>query len=149
MFTLPVLGIYGFCLNEAVHKDAKVALLLQAGLNCGHVLYMYSHIKWRIACKNMYKVEVGVMQEILQASDVNVAIVGQHYPRISVVVPARNEAQNLVHVLPHIPSSVDEVILIDGRSPDDTIAVAQQLMPTIKVIKQTRKGKGDALRLGF
>jgi len=29
------------------------------------------------------------------------------YPRISVVVPARNEAQNLYHVLPSIPSIVE------------------------------------------
>jgi len=79
----------------------------------------------------------------------NVATIEQRYPKISVVVPARNEAPNLVHVLPHIPSSVDEVILVDGHSTDDTIAVAQQLLPTIKIIEQTGKGKGNALRLGF
>src|SRR2546423_5518844 len=73
----------------------------------------------------------------------------QQYPRITVVIPARNEAQNLRHVLPYIPSIVSEVILVDGHSTDDTIAVAQELMPTIHVIKQVRKGKGDALRIGF
>jgi glycosyltransferase involved in cell wall biosynthesis len=73
----------------------------------------------------------------------------QRYPRISVVVPARNEAQNLVHVLPQIPTIVDEVILVDGHSTDDTIAVARQLLPKIKIIEQVGKGKGDALRLGF
>lgn len=86
-------------------------------------------------------------------SDVNVSIhvatIEQHDPKVSVVIPARNEAQNLVHVLPHIPSTVDEVILVDGHSTDDTIAVAQQLVPTIKIIEQTGKGKGNALRLGF
>lgn len=74
---------------------------------------------------------------------------GKRYPRISVVVPARNEARNLYHVLPHIPSIVSEVILVDGHSQDDTIAVAQQLFPSIRIIKQTGKGKGDALRAGF
>lgn len=78
-----------------------------------------------------------------------VSAVEQHYPRVSVVIPARNEAPNLQHVLPFIPSIVTEVILVDGRSSDDTVAVAQQLLPTIRVIKQTGKGKGDALRLGF
>jgi glycosyltransferase involved in cell wall biosynthesis len=73
----------------------------------------------------------------------------QRYPRISVVVPARNEAQNLVHVLPQIPTIVYEVILVDGHSTDDTIAVARQLLPKIKIIEQIGKGKGDALRLGF
>src|SRR5271157_1010689 len=89
------------------------------------------------------------MKENPVASGVNVATIERYYPKISVVIPARNEAQNLVHVLPHIPSTVYEVILVDGHSTDDTIAVAQQLMPTIKVIQQTGKGKGDALRLGF
>jgi len=73
----------------------------------------------------------------------------QSFPSISLVIPTHNEAENLPHVLPHIPAMVGEVILVDGHSTDDTIAVAQQLLPTIKIIKQIGKGKGDALRLGF
>src|SRR6266487_5538688 len=73
----------------------------------------------------------------------------QQYPAISVVIPAHNEAENLQHVLPRIPSMVSEVILIDGQSTDDTIAVAQHLLPTIQAIGQVGKGKGDALRVGF
>lgn len=74
----------------------------------------------------------------------------QPYPSISVVIPARNEAQNLHYILPRIPSIVSEVILVDGHSTDDTIAVAQQLLPTIQIIKQIGKGKkGDAVRAGF
>src|SRR5690242_17691629 len=73
----------------------------------------------------------------------------QSYPYISVVIPARNEAQNLLHILPRIPSIVTEVILVDGHSTDGTIVMAQQLLPTIHIVKQTGRGKGDALRLGF
>jgi glycosyltransferase involved in cell wall biosynthesis len=77
----------------------------------------------------------------------------QQYPPISVVIPALNEAKNLRCVLPLIPLIVTEIILVDGHSTDDTIAVVQQLGPTfrppIHVIKQTGKGKGDALRVGF
>jgi glycosyltransferase involved in cell wall biosynthesis len=73
----------------------------------------------------------------------------QPYPSISLVIPAHNEAENLQHVLPHIPSMVGEVILVDGHSTDKTVAVAVQLLPTIRVIEQTGTGKGDALRLGF
>src|SRR5437763_7076836 len=73
----------------------------------------------------------------------------QQYPSISVVIPTRNEAQNLDYVLPYIPHLVSEVILVDGHSTDGTIAVAQQLLPTIRIIKQLRRGKGDALRTGF
>src|SRR5947207_3408021 len=73
----------------------------------------------------------------------------QSFPSISVVIPTRNEAQNLQYVLPFIPSIVSEVILVDGHSTDNTIAVAQQLLPSIKVIQQSGRGKGDALRAGF
>ncbi len=73
----------------------------------------------------------------------------QQYPQISVVIPTHNEAQNLHYVLPRIPSIVSEVILVDGHSSDDTIAIAQQLIPSIRVIRQQVKGKGDALRIGF
>ncbi|HKV01395.1 MAG TPA: glycosyltransferase family 2 protein, partial [Ktedonobacteraceae bacterium] len=68
---------------------------------------------------------------------------------ISVVIPALNEAQNLQYILPYIPSLVSEVILVDGHSTDDTIAMARQLLPTIRIIKQTGKGKGNALKHGF
>lgn len=77
----------------------------------------------------------------------------QQHPRISVVIPALNEARNLRHVLPLIPPIVSEIILVDGRSIDDTVAVVQQLrtaiQPTIHIIDQTGKGKGDALKVGF
>lgn len=72
-----------------------------------------------------------------------------HGSHVSVVIPALNEAQNLQYVLPYIPSTVSEVILVDGHSADDTIAVAQQLLPTIRIIKQAGQGKGNALKDGF
>lgn len=73
----------------------------------------------------------------------------QRRPLISVVIPARNEAKNLYHVLPSIPAIVDEVILIDGASTDDTIEVAQRLLANIRIIRQLDTGKGAALRAGF
>ncbi len=70
-------------------------------------------------------------------------------PRISVVVPARNEASNLPHVLAAIPPEVYEVILVDGNSSDDTVGAARAARPDIRVVEQTRKGKGNALACGF
>ena len=70
-------------------------------------------------------------------------------PSISIVVPALNEAENLRFVLPNIPADVHEVILVDGHSHDDTIRVAQQLRPDIKIVMQDGRGKGAALRSGF
>jgi glycosyltransferase involved in cell wall biosynthesis len=70
-------------------------------------------------------------------------------PRISVVVPALNEADNLIHVLPRIPADVFEVVLVDGGSGDATVAVARDLLPDVRVVHQTGRGKGDALISGF
>jgi glycosyltransferase involved in cell wall biosynthesis len=69
-------------------------------------------------------------------------------PKISVIMPALNEEKNLPHVLPKIPSLVDEVILIDGASTDRTLQVARQLYPDIRIIFQDGKGKGNAIRCG-
>ena len=91
-----------------------------------------------------------MIEETQQVRPTSVGVVEQQfYPRVSVVIPARNEAKNLQHVLPFIPVIVDEVVLVDGQSTDDTIAVAQQLFPGIRVLQQAGKGKGDALRIGF
>ena len=70
-------------------------------------------------------------------------------PRISVVVPARNEAANLPDVLAALPAEIYEVVLVDGHSSDDTVAVARSARPDIRVVQQTRRGKGNALACGF
>jgi glycosyltransferase involved in cell wall biosynthesis len=57
-------------------------------------------------------------------------------PTISVIIPALNEAENLPHVLPHIPAWVTEVILIPGASSDNTTEVARQIMPAIRIVDQ-------------
>lgn len=68
---------------------------------------------------------------------------------VSVIIPARNEAANLPHVFDTLPAWVDEVILVDGDSTDDTVSVTRRLCPRAKVILQTGRGKGEALRTGF
>lgn len=75
---------------------------------------------------------------------------GQNKPiEVSVVIPTLNEAKNLPHVLPRIPAWVSEVIIVDGRSTDNTIEVARELIPDVVIVKEYRKGKGAALRAGF
>ncbi len=69
-------------------------------------------------------------------------------PTVSLVVPAKNEAANLREVLPQLPK-LHEVILVDGNSSDGTVAAAREVMPDIKVMRQTRNGKGNALASGF
>jgi glycosyltransferase involved in cell wall biosynthesis len=70
------------------------------------------------------------------------------WPRVSVVIPALNEARNLPHVFGALPSDIHEVIVVDGHSVDDTLAVVRQLRPDARVVMQTRTGKGNALACG-
>ena len=70
-------------------------------------------------------------------------------PKVSVVIPTLNEAENLPLVLPRIPPWVHEVVLVDGGSTDDTISIAQELCDKVRVVVDERKGKGVALRRGF
>jgi hypothetical protein len=69
-------------------------------------------------------------------------------PTLSIVVPVRNEAANLREVLPRLPK-VHEVILVDGNSVDGSVEAAREVLPEIRVVRQTRKGKGNALAAGF
>jgi len=69
--------------------------------------------------------------------------------RVSVVLPTLNEADNLPHVFERMPRDLFEVILVDGNSTDGTVDVARDLWPSVVAIKQTGKGKGNALASGF
>jgi SAM-dependent methyltransferase len=77
-------------------------------------------------------------------------------PSTSVIVPCRNEAGHirpLVDALPRLgPGS--EFLLVEGNSTDDTEAVIKQVIAErpelpLRFLKQTGRGKGDAVRLGF
>jgi len=81
--------------------------------------------------------------------DASLAPAVDHDCRVTVIVPALNEAENLPHVLPKIPDSVFEVILVDGGSTDGTPDVARSLRPSIRVVSPKRFGKGAALLAGF
>jgi glycosyltransferase involved in cell wall biosynthesis len=65
------------------------------------------------------------------------------------VVPTLNEEGNLPGVIARLPDGLHELIVVDGRSSDSTVAVARELYPAVRVVEQRRRGKGDALALGF
>jgi len=69
--------------------------------------------------------------------------------RVSVVIPAKNEAESIPGVLQRLPSWLHEVILVDGLSEDATSEVARSFLPAIRVVAQQGRGKGNALREGF
>ena len=68
--------------------------------------------------------------------------------RVSVVIPAFNEAENLRWLLPQLVG-VHEVIVVDGESTDGTGDVVRELCPEATLIEQRPRGKGAALRAGF
>ena len=71
------------------------------------------------------------------------------HPTVTVVIPTMNEAKNLPQVFERLPDWIDEVIVVDGHSTDDTVAVARTCRPDVKIVIQTGKGKGNALACGF
>src|ERR687890_1843317 len=70
-------------------------------------------------------------------------------PRVSVVIPTYNEAKNLPYVFSRLPADLHEVIVLDGRSVDDTVDVARSLRPDVRIVLQNRRGKGNAMACGF
>ncbi len=75
---------------------------------------------------------------------------------VSVIIPARNEAGNIPAAVARTPEmgAGTELIFVEGHSRDDTWAAIQRVAAenprrNIKILQQTGKGKGDAVRAGF
>lgn len=68
---------------------------------------------------------------------------------VTVVIPTKNEIQNLGRLLPTIPDYVDEVLVVDGYSLDGTAEFAKESKFVSRVLMQRAPGKGSALCLGL
>src|SRR6185503_14283107 len=66
---------------------------------------------------------------------------------IALIIPCYNEALGLPHVLEIVPDCVDEVIVVDNNSSDDTALIAKQMGAT--VVFEKRQGYGAAYKAGF
>jgi SAM-dependent methyltransferase len=80
----------------------------------------------------------------------------QTEPRVSVIVPARNEAGNIAEIFARVPQlgRETELVFVEGHSTDDTVRCIEQEMKAhpewkCQLIAQSGKGKGDAVRQGF
>ena len=76
--------------------------------------------------------------------------------RVSIVVPARNEAGNIPEVLQRTPDlgAGVEFVFVEGHSTDGTYEAIERAIRdhperSCVLLKQQGKGKGDAVRLGF
>ncbi len=67
--------------------------------------------------------------------------------RISLVMPCLNEEQGLPQIARDLPSLVDQVIVVDNNSTDNTSAIARSFNWT--VISETRRGYGRAYKTGL
>jgi SAM-dependent methyltransferase len=77
-------------------------------------------------------------------------------PRVSIIIPARNESGNIKAIFERTPlmGSHTELIFVEGHSRDDTYAVIEREIaahPGIssRIFRQTGVGKADAVRVGF
>ncbi len=67
--------------------------------------------------------------------------------RITIIIPAYNEARRIGDVLSKIPEFVDEVVVVDDGSSDNTYEVAKSYGINAIRLKQNQ-GKGTAMRAG-
>lgn len=77
-------------------------------------------------------------------------------PRVSVIIPARNEAGNVPQIFDRVPEmgGGTELIFVEGHSTDNTFEAIEREIAAYperrcQLLRQTGAGKGDAVRLGF
>lgn len=77
-------------------------------------------------------------------------------PVVSVVVPARNEEGNVPAIFERVPEmgAGTEMVFVEGGSRDDTYGAIERAISAhperrCKLLRQTGRGKGDAVREGF
>src|SRR3982751_2012756 len=70
-------------------------------------------------------------------------------PNITVIIPALNEEKTIRNVIQQAKRNelVDEIIVVDDLSLDNTIAEAKK--EDVRVITSTHVGKGDSMREGM
>ena len=75
---------------------------------------------------------------------------------VSVIVPARNERGNIAGIVERVPrmGPADEIIFVEGHSSDGTwdeiqAVVARYPDRRLRALRQSGRGKGDAVRAGF
>src|SRR5712691_2626091 len=77
-----------------------------------------------------------------------VVILSQGQVRVSVIIPTRNEASAISHVLADLPADiVSEVLVVDGNSTDGTPEIARKM--GARVIQEPRRGYGRACLTGL
>jgi SAM-dependent methyltransferase len=100
--------------------------------------------------------KIFALTHFIIAKPVAAASDNRELPKVSVVVPARNESGNIERIFKSVPEMgrETELIFIEGGSTDNTYeaiekAIVDNPHRPAKLLRQTGTGKGDAVRLGF
>jgi len=75
------------------------------------------------------------------------SILSKKHPIIKVIIPAYNEAESIGKVIKHLPSYVNEIIVVNNNSSDDTAKNALQAGATI--LTELNSGYGNACLNGL
>jgi dolichol-phosphate mannosyltransferase len=67
--------------------------------------------------------------------------------KITLIIPARNEGPSIGDIIQSAKPLVDEILVVDGHSTDNTRELAESLGAS--VVLDHGKGKGDGLRVGI
>lgn len=67
---------------------------------------------------------------------------------VTAVIPARNEERSIAEMIERTRPFCDELIVVDGHSVDRTATIAASFGDGVRVVKDNKKGKGDAIRVG-
>ena len=68
-------------------------------------------------------------------------------PKVTVVIPAKNESVTIQDVIEGIRPYADEILVVDGHSTDDTRKIALELGARVELDRG--RGKGDAVRIAI
>ena len=100
--------------------------------------------------------KLGLTNFIVARPLVSTATRSEPPPLVSVIVPARNEAGNIPAIIARTPEmgAGTELVFVEGHSTDGTYeAIARAIAAApgrrCRLLQQSGRGKGDAVRLGF
>jgi ubiquinone/menaquinone biosynthesis C-methylase UbiE len=105
---------------------------------------------------HLWPLDIATLTHFVVARPAPAANAVRTVPLVSVIVPARNERGNIEAIFARTPEMGrgTELVFVEGHSRDDTYEAIEREMARhpqrqCQLLRQTGKGKGDAVRLGF
>lgn len=110
-------------------------------------------------CVNRYLAKISPFRFLAMANFMIARPLNKPIPRnptVSIIVAARNESGHIEELMERVPEmgGGTEIIFVEGNSTDDTYEAIERFIAghpnhNCKLLKQSGRGKGDAVRTGF